>query len=122
MRQVLLGLIIVILSFVSGDAADTNAPSDSAPEQVRTLLAQGRYDQAEQQAHDLLSKTEVQHGAESREAAEALDLVTGAELDCKTTGMPANEISGRALLRISQAARTATRRPPVSRCSTSIFT
>lgn len=37
--------------------------------------------------------------------AEALDLVTGAELDCKTTGLPAEAICGRALMRIAQAAR-----------------
>ncbi len=41
----------------------------------------------------------------SSELARALDILLDAELDCKTTGMPANEISGRALLRISQAAR-----------------
>lgn len=51
----------------------------------------------------------------SAEISKALDIFLDAELDCKTTAMPANEISGRALLRIGQAARTAARRPPVSR-------
>ncbi len=45
----------------------------------------------------------------------ALDILLDAELDCKTTGMPANEISGRALLRIGQAARATSRRLPISR-------
>jgi len=37
--------------------------------------------------------------------AHALELVTEAELDCKSTGLPAEAICGRALLRIAQAAR-----------------
>jgi DNA polymerase-3 subunit delta len=49
------------------------------------------------------------------EISRALDILLDAELDCKTTAMPANEISGRALLRIGQAARAANRRPPISR-------
>ncbi len=51
----------------------------------------------------------------SNELSRALDILLDAELDCKTTGMPANEVSGRALLRISQAARAANRRSPISR-------
>jgi len=39
--------------------------------------------------------------------AHAIELVTEAELDCKTTGLPAEAICGRALLRIAQAARKA---------------
>ena len=38
--------------------------------------------------------------------ADALDLVTEAELLCKTSGLPPEVICGRALLRISQEART----------------
>ncbi len=49
-----------------------------------------------------------------KELARAIDILLDAELDCKTTAMPANEISGRALLRIGQAARSTNRRPPVS--------
>ncbi len=37
--------------------------------------------------------------------ASALDMLTSAELDCKTTGMPAPAICGRTLMRIAQAAR-----------------
>ncbi len=37
--------------------------------------------------------------------ARALDLVTEAELDCKTTGMPVDAVCGRALMRMAQAAR-----------------
>mgnify|MGYP002279672751 CR=1 FL=1 len=36
--------------------------------------------------------------------AAALDLLTAAEMDCKTTGLPAEAICGRALMRIAQAA------------------
>lgn len=39
--------------------------------------------------------------------ADALDLVLGAELDCKTTGMPADAILGRCLMRLAAAARAA---------------
>ena len=35
----------------------------------------------------------------------ALELLTEAELDCKTSGLPARVLSGRALMRIAQAAR-----------------
>lgn len=41
--------------------------------------------------------------------AGALDLLLEAELDCKTTGLPADAISARALMRVSQAARRARR-------------
>ncbi len=37
--------------------------------------------------------------------ATALDMLTQAEMDCKTTGMPAPAICGRTLMRIAQAAR-----------------
>ena len=37
--------------------------------------------------------------------ARALDMLTEAELDCKTTGPPPDAVCGRALLRIAQAAR-----------------
>ncbi len=37
--------------------------------------------------------------------AHAIELVTEAELDCKTTGLPAQAICGRTLLRLAQAAR-----------------
>lgn len=37
--------------------------------------------------------------------AQALEILIEAELDCKTTGMPAHEISARALVRIGAAAR-----------------
>jgi DNA polymerase-3 subunit delta len=37
--------------------------------------------------------------------AHAIELITEAEIDCKTTGLPAEAICGRALLRIAQAAR-----------------
>jgi DNA polymerase-3 subunit delta len=36
--------------------------------------------------------------------ATALDLLLAAELDCKTTGMPAPEICGRAILQLTRAA------------------
>ncbi len=37
----------------------------------------------------------------------ALDMLTEAEMDCKTTGMPAVAVAGRTLMRIAQAARRA---------------
>lgn len=37
--------------------------------------------------------------------AVALEMLTEAEMDCKTTGMPASAICGRTLMRIAQAAR-----------------
>ena len=64
--------------------------------------------------HQKMFMTQLRQWAGS-ELSRALDILLDAELDCKTTGMPANDISGRALLRISQAARTAARLPPVSR-------
>jgi DNA polymerase-3 subunit delta len=41
----------------------------------------------------------------SARAAQALDLLTQAELDCKSTDMPSEAICARALMRIAQAAR-----------------
>ncbi len=40
-----------------------------------------------------------------RRLAQALNILTQAELDCKTTGLPADAICGRALIRIANAAR-----------------
>jgi len=37
--------------------------------------------------------------------AKAMDLITEAELDCMTTGLPAEAVCGRALMRLAQAAR-----------------
>jgi DNA polymerase-3 subunit delta len=37
--------------------------------------------------------------------AEALDLLSAAEIDCKTTGMPTEAVCGRALMRIAQMGR-----------------
>lgn len=42
--------------------------------------------------------------------ARAFEILTQAETDCKTTGLPANAITGRALLAIAQAARAGQRR------------
>jgi DNA polymerase-3 subunit delta len=42
--------------------------------------------------------------------AGAMDLVLDAERDCKTTGMPAEVVCSRALMRVAQAARAAARR------------
>ena len=39
--------------------------------------------------------------------ARAFDLLTQAEIDCKTTGLPADAVTGRALLSLAQAARAA---------------
>ena len=41
-----------------------------------------------------------------RRIVQALDILTKAEIDCKTTGMPSTEICARALTRIGGAART----------------
>jgi DNA polymerase-3 subunit delta len=41
--------------------------------------------------------------------ATALDLVIAAELECKTTGLPAEAVAARALMRIAHAARPAAR-------------
>lgn len=40
----------------------------------------------------------------------AFEVLTQAEIDCKTTGMPANAICGRAMLTIAQAAKSGQRR------------
>ncbi|MCW8916913.1 MAG: DNA polymerase III subunit delta [Magnetovibrio sp.] len=40
----------------------------------------------------------------------AFEILTQAEIDCKTTGLPANAVCGRALLTIAQAARSGQRR------------
>jgi DNA polymerase-3 subunit delta len=37
----------------------------------------------------------------------ALEIVTEAELDCKTTGTPVDSVCSRALMRLAQAARSA---------------
>jgi len=42
--------------------------------------------------------------------AKALEILTEAELECKTTGMPAEAVSARALMRLGQAARAGARR------------
>jgi DNA polymerase-3 subunit delta len=42
--------------------------------------------------------------------AQALAILTEAELDCKTTGLPAEAVCGRALIRIANAARPPSRR------------
>ncbi len=41
--------------------------------------------------------------------AAAMELICEAELRCKTTGLPAEAVCGRALMRLAQAARGATR-------------
>ena len=62
----------------------------------------------------LLFKFEPSFRAQLRQwrtdhVARALDLATEAEIDCKSTGMPAAAVCHRALMRISQAARTGAR-------------
>jgi len=42
--------------------------------------------------------------------AGAMTLVLDAERDCKTTGMPAEVVCSRALMRVAQAARSARQR------------
>ena len=39
--------------------------------------------------------------------ADAMEILIGAEVECKTTGLPARAVCGRALMRIAQAARQA---------------
>lgn len=41
--------------------------------------------------------------------AQAMEIVTEAEMDCKSTGMPAEAVCGRALMRVAQAARAGRR-------------
>ncbi len=43
--------------------------------------------------------------------ADAMEILIGAEVECKTTGLPARAICGRALMRIAQAARQSAARP-----------
>ena len=50
-------------------------------------------------------QTQMKHWQKNRLAA-ALELITEAEIDCKTTGFPAQAGCHRALIRIAQAART----------------
>lgn len=45
-----------------------------------------------------------------RDLAAAIDLAIDAEIDCKTTGMPADAVTARAMMRIAQAARRGRRR------------
>ena len=50
-------------------------------------------------------QTQMKHWQKNR-LADALELITEAEIDCKTTGFPAQAGCHRALIRIAQAART----------------
>ncbi len=43
--------------------------------------------------------------------AAAMEILIAAEVECKTTGLPARAICSRALMRIAQAARQAPARP-----------
>lgn len=47
--------------------------------------------------------------------ARAFDILTQAETDCKTTGLPAEAVTGRALLALAQAARAGQRKPGARR-------
>jgi DNA polymerase-3 subunit delta len=59
--------------------------------------------------HQPIIQRQVQSWRPQR-LAQALAILTEAELDCKTTGLPADAICGRALIRIANAARPAPRR------------
>ncbi len=54
--------------------------------------------------HQPIIQRQVQQWPPGR-LAQALSILTEAELDCKTTGLPADAICGRALIRIANAAR-----------------
>ena len=54
--------------------------------------------------HQPIIQRQLQHWRPAR-LAQALEILTEAELDCKTTGLPAEAICGRALIRIANAAR-----------------
>ena len=54
--------------------------------------------------HQPLVQRQLQHWRPQR-LAQALAILTEAELDCKTTGLPGDAICGRALIRIANAAR-----------------
>ncbi len=59
--------------------------------------------------HQQLIQHQLQYWRAPR-LAQALAILTQAELDCKTTGMPADAVCGRALIRIANAARPPARR------------
>ena len=54
--------------------------------------------------HQSLVQRQLQHWRPHR-LAQALAILTEAELDCKTTGLPSDAICGRTLIRIANAAR-----------------
>ena len=55
--------------------------------------------------HSAAFRGQLQHWS-PRRLGQAIEIVTQAELDCKSTGMPTRLICSRALMRIAQAART----------------
>ena len=59
--------------------------------------------------HQQLIQRQLQYWRPAR-LAQALAILTQAELDCKSTGMPADAVCGRALIRIANAARPPARR------------
>ena len=48
-------------------------PDSTALEEIKTLIKEGKYAEAEAQARELLAEAEVRHGAESPQAAEVID-------------------------------------------------
>ena len=54
--------------------------------------------------HQAIMQRQIQMWRPQR-LAQALAILTEAELDCKTTGLPAEAICGRALIRIANAAQ-----------------
>ena len=55
--------------------------------------------------HASAFRGQLQHWTPGR-LGQAIAIITQAELDCKTTGMPTRVICSRALMRIAQAARS----------------
>lgn len=54
-------------------------------------------------------RTQIRQWSDST-LTQAMEIITTAEMDCKTTGMPAEAVCGRALMRVAQAAGKGARR------------
>jgi CHAT domain-containing protein/tetratricopeptide (TPR) repeat protein len=69
-------------------AAGADGPSPPSPEDIRSLVDQGRYAEAEEAGRRFLAAREARSGSESAETAEALDLVLSALLPGGKSGDP----------------------------------
>jgi tetratricopeptide (TPR) repeat protein len=104
-RWVAVGTGVLLLGFAAAPSGDgTTAKPPDAPDKesqalqpldrIRHLIKEGRYAEAETAARALLGEAEAKYGAESTEAADALDLLIAARL----LGGKANDPESRSLV------------------------